>query len=646
MGHVLHTRYLKERMRFRYPSYMLWLDLDELDVVENSTRWFGHNRRRLLSLRDTDYLTPEPRPIREKLRELLTSRGVEWPAGGVYLLTAPRYFNYVFNPVSFYFGYDEAGALRWAVAEVNNTFGEKHIYVLDDASRASGEAEYRFTCNKEFHVSPFMDLAGRYDFVFRFEGDALDVRIDLLKQEQMSVEAQLVGKFFPITSTSLANVVLRYPFTGMLTMTRIVVQATKLAAQRARVYGRPSPASTDTIGRRAQARTATVSARLAMSVLARFRKGRLDLLLPNGERHTYGEPDAEPIEWQVHDWRAFRAIMMDGDIGLGESYMAGDWSTNDLAGFIALFLKNKEAVEAVEDGRWVQRLGNRLLGWYRRNHIKGSRRNISAHYDLSNEMFELFLDPTMTYSSAYFEQPDQSLEEAQNVKYRKLCEKVELKDGDRLLEIGCGWGGFACFAARYANCRVTAITISQQQFDYAVERVKREGLADRVEIVMQDYRTLTGEFDKIVSIEMFEAVGYEYYPAYFQAVDRVLAPGGRFAMQTITFPDADFDHYRKTFDWIRKYIFPGGLLPSMQSIRDTIATHTRLGIIDEEDIALSYARTLGIWRDQFNAQWEKVSALGFDLRFQRMWNFYLAYCEGAFATRYLGDMQLVFSKNN
>lgn len=646
-GGLFHARHIDHSMAFGYPMYMLWLDLDELADLGGRTRWLTYNRRGVLSIRDADFLDSTGRPIKEKLFARMRERGLDIPDGRVMLLTSPRYFGYVFNPVSFYVGYHADGRFAFAAAEVNNTFNEKHFYLLDAKARmADGREGYRFVRDKDFHVSPFMDLAGHYDFLFRFPENGIDIHIDLIKQNAKAFHARLNGHFSEIDSTSLRRTVWKYPLAGFLTMTRITMQAAKLYSRGATVYERPTPASEDTIGHRAVAAKETLSARLVTTALSRIREGALVMTLPNREERRFGEPDhPAPVTMEVHDWRVFKRLLMDGDIGLGETYMNGDWTTNDLTGFIQLLIANRHAVDDVEDGHRLKQMGNRVLSWLRRNSLTGSRKNISAHYDLSNDLFALFLDPSMTYSSAYYETPDQSLAEAQQVKYRKLCEKVELKDGDHVLEIGCGWGGFACFAAKYAKCRVTAITISKEQHDYAQARVVREGVADRVNIVMQDYRTLTGTaYDAIVSIEMFEAVGYEYYPDYFKAVDRLLKPGGRFAIQTITFPDQEFHHYRKTFDWIRKYIFPGGLLPSIEVITRVAAKHTGLVMQHLENIGLHYARTLHEWRDQFNAQLEAVRALGFDARFERLWNFYLCYCEAAFASRYLGDAQIVFAR--
>ena len=645
LGNLLHVRTLSKQTSFRYPLYMLWLDLDELPRLPEVTSLFGHNRRRLLAVHDNDYLGPEPRPIREKLAQLLSDRGVPFPDGRVMMLTCARYLNYVFNPVSFYFGYQQDEQLAFAVAEVNNTFGEKHLYVMDEQRRLPAPDGYRYARDKAFHVSPFMDLAGHYDFLFRFPNDGLDITIDLIKRNQKAFHARLTGHFLPLTTTHVAKVLIRYPLTGFMTMTRITAQALKLYGKGVTVYERPAPASSDTIGRRAAGGKAPLCARLVLNALARIETGRLEAHLPDGTSRVFGEANA-PAAIQLHfaEWRAFRRILIDGDIGLGESFMSGDWTTNDLTGFIRLLIDNKSAFEAVEDGHFLRQFGNRLLSWCRRNNPAGSRKNIAAHYDLSNDLFETFLDPSMTYSSAYFEQPDQSLEDAQIAKYRRLCEKAGIRDGDHVLEIGCGWGGFACFAARFADCRITAVTISKEQYEYARTRIEREGLTDRIELVLKDYRELTGSFDRIVSIEMFEAVGYEYYPQFFQAIERLLKPDGTFAMQTISIPDAQFENYRKSYDWVRKYIFPGGLLPSLEAITRVSTRHSQLVIQDLENIGSHYAQTLRIWSDRFNDRVDTVRALGFDVRFERMWNFYLSYCEAAFAARYLGNLQLVFAR--
>jgi cyclopropane-fatty-acyl-phospholipid synthase len=273
----------------------------------------------------------------------------------------------------------------------------------------------------------------------------------------------------------------------------------------------------------------------------------------------------------------------------------------------------------------------------------GARRNISRHYDLSNDLFALFLDETMTYSCALFE-PGDSLADAQRRKYGAIAELADLRPEHHVLEIGSGWGGMAIHAASTIGCRVTTITISEQQHELATRRVHEAGAADRVEVLLRDYRAMEGEFDRIVSIEMFEALGEAYWPVFFAVCDRLLAPGGRMAMQTITMPDARYRATRRSYTWVHKYIFPGGLIPSEQAIDASLECASRLRIVDRRQIGMHYAPTLTAWRERFMARWDDVQALGFDETFRRMWEFYLAYCEAGFRTDALGDAQLALER--
>lgn len=644
IGDLYHARRVGPRRDFRYPVHMMWLDVDELNELDADRRWFGHNRPGIFSLYDRDYLGPGNSAIKEKLRRHVLDRNISLPDGRVMVLTSPRYLNYAFNPVSFYFVLDAGNQILLTVAEVNNTFDEKHLYVLDDSCRIATPHGFRYSRAKQFHVSPFFDRAGTYDFLFRFPEGGIDISIDLIRPDGPAFHARLNGKFLPLSNDSLGKLIIQYPMTGLLTMTRIVSQAAKLYMRGAPVYERPTPESTDTIGRRESKRRVPFSARVVLNALEGLSGRALDVQLPDGTTRRLGDASSESLPVRFHDWRAFRRILTDGDIGLGETYMNGDWTTPDLSAFMRLLVRNRDALDAVEDGRPLRRWLYRISGWLLRNTPRGSRRNIASHYDLSNEFFSLFLDPSMTYSSAFFETNEQSLEEAQESKYRRLCGKIGLADGDQVLEIGCGWGGFACFAARSKRCKVTAVTISKRQYEYARARVEREGLSDQVEIVLKDYRSLYGQYDKIVSIEMFEAVGYKYYRKYFSVIERLLKPEGLFAMQVISIPDQEFAHYRRTYDWIRKYIFPGGMLPSLTSISHAAARGSKLVLHDLENIGTHYAETLRRWRNRFNNERESVRALGFDIRFERMWKFYLTYCEAAFDCRYLGNLQLVFAR--
>jgi cyclopropane-fatty-acyl-phospholipid synthase len=347
----------------------------------------------------------------------------------------------------------------------------------------------------------------------------------------------------------------------------------------------------------------------------------------------------------VLDPSFYTACALRGVIGAGEAFMEGAWRTDDLVAVVRALARNREVLGGLDRG--AMRLARPLFQAFallHRNTRSGSRRNIAAHYDLGNDMFELFLDPTMTYSSAVFPHESADLEEAQREKYERLCTKLGLASVHRVLEVGTGWGGFAMHAASTRGCRVTTTTISVEQYRLAVERIAAAGLADRVEVLLCDYRDLVGTFDRIVSIEMIEAVGHEYMRDYFRVLSERLTPDGVCALQAIVNPDQVFEESKKSPDFIRRYIFPGGHLPSVWSMADAVKHATDLRLVHLEEMSPHYARTLAAWSDRFRANLGRLAELGYDQRFARMWEFYLAYCEGAFRERAVGVVQVVFEK--
>jgi len=347
----------------------------------------------------------------------------------------------------------------------------------------------------------------------------------------------------------------------------------------------------------------------------------------------------------VHDASMYGDIVLGGSIGAAESYMEGKWTVCDLTTLMRVLSANPDVVDAMEDGLarvlgWALRIGHRL----RRNSVSQSRRNIGAHYDLGDDLFKLFLDPTMSYSSGVYPRADSSLAEAAVHKLDLVCRKLQLSPDDHLLEIGTGWGGLAVHAAQHFGCRVTTTTISENQHQMAVQRVTEAGLNDRVTVLQQDYRTLEGQFDKLVSIEMIEAVGHDYMNSYFQVCSQRLKPHGRALIQAILMSDRNFENYKGSVDFIQKYIFPGGALPSLTSIMQSVQDHTDLQIADFHDIGGHYARTLRDWRGNFMAKAQEIKALGYPEEFVRMWEFYFSYCEGGFAERAITTAQVVFDK--
>jgi cyclopropane-fatty-acyl-phospholipid synthase len=387
-----------------------------------------------------------------------------------------------------------------------------------------------------------------------------------------------------------------------------------------------------------------LSARIVIAGFSRLREGRLTIHLPDGSSLSFGRTDAVHVEMTIHRWRFFRRLLRGADVGAGESFVAGDWTSPDLVALTRFFLANEDALAPPRVVGGLSRLRDRLLHLGRSNRRAQARRNISAHYDLSNDFYRLFLDPSMTYSAALFDRPGLSLEEAQQIKYERLARWAGIREGDRVLEIGCGWGGFAEYAAGALGCSITGITLSEEQAAFARNRMQAGGLSDHVEIRQMDYRDVRGSFDAVVSIEMLEAVGHRYFDSFFAVCDRVLRPGGRVALQTISIPDRVYDRYRRSTDWIRKYIFPGGHLPSLGALQASMARSSALVVDRLDNIGDHYATTLRHWRRRFWIKIDAVRELGFDEEFERMWDFYLATCEAAFLRRHIGNIQLQLSR--
>lgn len=376
----------------------------------------------------------------------------------------------------------------------------------------------------------------------------------------------------------------------------------------------------------------------------KLERGRLVAILPDGRAFAFQGREVGPeATFNIRNFSFARRLAQGGDIGLAEAYLRGEWDTPNLTRFLELFCVNHAAVATMlPDKPWI-RLFQRLRNALNRNSKSGSRRNIHAHYDLGNAFYSAWLDPSMTYSSAIYTDIGESLTQAQHRKYALLAERIGIKRDEHVLEIGCGWGGFAEYAAREVGCHVTGLTISKEQFDFAQKRVFEAGLNERVTLKLQDYRDERGVYDQIASIEMFEAVGEEYWPAYFSRLSQSLKPGGRVGIQTITIQDRLFENYRREIDFIRRYIFPGGMLPT-PTILQRLGTSNGLTMASDHAFGLDYARTLSQWRDNFRDAWPRLMPLGFDERFRLMWEYYLAYCEAGFRSGNIDVRQMVFVK--
>ncbi len=387
--------------------------------------------------------------------------------------------------------------------------------------------------------------------------------------------------------------------------------------------------------------------RLVHKHLAMIKKGHI-VLLEDGERLSFGDA-AAPAElratMEVHHPRAYVDVGLGGSVGAGKAYIEGTWSCDNLTAFFRIFILNQEVMIDVEKGwaRTTQPLLS-LFQFLRRNTRKGSRKNIEAHYDLGNDFFKLFLDDTLTYSCGIFESEQTDLREASVAKYDRLCQKIDLRPEDHVLEIGTGWGGFAIHAVRNYGCRVTTTTISPQQHALAAERIHEAGLDDRITLLLEDYRDLEGQYDKLVSIEMIEAVGHKYYDIYFSTCARLLKPNGVMAIQAITMTDQVYEGVKDSVDFIKRYIFPGSTIPSVTALCQSITQSSDLRLFHLEDITSHYVTTLRRWRERFLERINEVRALGYSEPFIRTWDFYFTYCEAGFAERWIGDVQMVMVK--
>jgi cyclopropane-fatty-acyl-phospholipid synthase len=387
--------------------------------------------------------------------------------------------------------------------------------------------------------------------------------------------------------------------------------------------------------------------RAVLARLAGIKRGRI-VIEDGDERITFGQDISDAdlrATIRVTDQRFYSDLALGGSMGAGEAYMAGSWTTDDLTALVQIMIRNRDVMEGMDGG--LARLANparRLLHYFNRNTRAGSQRNIAAHYDLGNDFFELILDPTLMYSCAIFSRPDSTLEEAAIAKVDRICRKLDLRAHDHILEIGTGWGGFAIHAARNYGCHVTTTTISRAQHDYALKKIAENGLADRIKVLFKDYRDLSGQFDKAVSIEMIEAVGHQFVDSYFRKCGELLKPDGVMLLQAITIADQYYESAVRSVDFIKKYIFPGSFIPSVTALCASITRASDMRLFHLEDLTPNYALTLKNWRLRMFQNIERVRALGYPEEFIRMWEFYLCYCEGGFRERYIGDVQMLLTK--
>lgn len=645
---VSHSRLLPMKHHFTYSLLCYAFDLDELETLGKKNWFFGYNQASLISVHDDDYLVAGQGSLKEKILQKLSGKPYILSIQKVFLVTSARFLQYAFNPVSFFYCYNEKSEIVAVLAEVNNTFGERHCYILDEENRACDNVPHSYEMDKKFHVSPFNDLDGHYRFRFSDLKERFSIGIDLVTEGATKLCTALTGESQAFTPSNIFANSLKYPLSVFLTMPRIHWQAAKLYFRKnLPVFDKPLPASRETHQVKPPNLVQRLAERVVLSALTPSKTGQLQVRLPDGRFRTFGgEPSGPTATLHIKSYRFFTKVVFGGDIGFGEAVTEGFAESDDLTGLLEYFLQNKEATINVKQP-WLTlagRIASTILHWSRRNSLQGSRKNISAHYDLSNDFFASFLDPSMTYSSGLFLHPEDDLAQSQANKFDAMFRDVDLKPTDHVLEIGCGWGSLAIRAAQTIGCCVTGVTLSKEQLVYAQDKVRALGLEDRIELKLMDYRQIEGQYDKILSVEMIEAVGEENIPIYAQTCERLLKPGGLACIQAITMEDGHYQDYLKECDWIQKYVFPGGCLISLGHLKNLVLTRTGMKMDVQRTFGGDYAETLRLWQVAFNESQERIKTLGFDERFLRLWNYYLSYCQAGFRKGPLDVAHLTFFK--
>jgi cyclopropane-fatty-acyl-phospholipid synthase len=645
-GTIEHRRYFPVDHHLSYPIYLYGFDLADLHRLDQRYPLFGYNRAGVTSIHDQDYLQPGTMGIKQKIGQLLDQQKMGETVASIIMISSARYFNYVFNPVNFHYCFTKDKTLVAVVAEVNNTYGERHPYVLTKKISPSNPsngwfAEYE--AQKVFHVSPFNKIEGTYHFYFSAPEDQINIKIELIRENQKIMAATFSGHSIPMTRSNHLKTLVKYPAAPHLSVPRIYAHAFRLFfKKRMPFHDKPVPRSTMTLTRQTPSLVEKICKQLLLSALKRIKTGCLQMELPDKRVLRLGDKTClNTAILHIREFNFFYRIVFDGEIGFGESYMLGEWDSPDLVAVLKLLIENRDQFA---DGNMMlsllTRIQEKLSHDGRKNTIENTPRNIADHYDLSNDLYALFLDQQMIYSCGIFVHPEDSLEAAQRQKMQRILDQADVDSNHHLLEIGCGWGGFAVFAVKQTGCRVTGITVSKAQYTKACQRVKDEGLEDRITILLQDYRHTTGTFDRIVSIEMIEAVGPQFLQRYFQKCSTLLKPGGIFVFQAIIIVDDRYEQYCKERDWIQKHIFPGGHLPCLKILDKTITESTDFQIADVYHMGPHYAATLALWQKRFFAHKEKVHSMGFDREFFRKWNYYFSICEAGFATSGIDDIQV------
>ncbi len=652
-GEIRHRRLGAPAGEFTYPLTLLYADLEELPRLLDGL--LVRPAPGVVRLRRRDLLGGADGPATAvAVRALIEERSRRpAPDGAIRVLTAPRTLGLAFNPVSFYYCFDADDRLDTVIAEVTSTpWLKRHAYVL----RATGEERViRGEHAKLLHVSPFQDMDHRHVWAVTAPGATLSVHIENHRDGvgTKDFDATLGLRREELTPASLRRAVRRHPGSAVRTLGLIYGHAIALKLKGAPHFSPPADAAVcphaappPTIETPMTKLTPAQSAarRVVLAILGRLTTGRLTLVEPDGRRHLLG-PGGEPSATATLNDPQVWVALCSGSRGLGQSYTDGLWDSPELTDVVRLAARNVGGIDEVRRRIQALRVPYQHLRGLRGRVTKAQgRQDIHAHYDLGNDLFELMLDETMMYSAGSFSSPEATLRDASIEKLELVCDKLDLKPGDRVLEIGAGWGGFAIHAATTRGCHVTTTTISVEQHAYALGKVKAAGVEDLVTILLEDYRDLTGTYDRVVSLEMIEAVGWQDFPTFFRVCSERLERDGAMLLQAITMDDRAYEVEKASNSFIRERIFPNGSLPSQAEIARCLEAQTDLRMAHHEDLTGDYVHTLHHWRKNIEASTDRLEELGYDERFRRLWQFYLCYCEGGFAERRIGVGQTLLAK--
>jgi cyclopropane-fatty-acyl-phospholipid synthase len=640
-GHTTHTRFKPINRHFKYNLNYLYIDLSERAKL-SKLPYFNWGKNRFFSCDCNTYLAPSKKNISDKLFHLINTKAPNVSYTKAFLLTTPRFFGYTFNPVSFFYLYDKRN-LTAVVAEVHNTFKEKAVYLLHSPKINGDYLEFKHS--KDLHVSPFFSMDGDYTFLFGTKPDTIEVHINYKVKTTTMFNAQLKLKKSPISKFSFVRNLFNLATTCVTTFARISCQALQLKFKHKLTVTPHAGVHANTAWpRQPMSWLQQWYASKIFQYLNNIQLGALTINFPNGKTQHFGDKnEPNPATIKVHHRNFFKQCVFNGDLGLAEAYIRGYWSTPNLQQVFSIFITNAtyfpvpNFLEKLP--KWLAVFKHKL----KHNSLTHAKKNIMEHYDLGNDFFKLFLDPQKVYSSAIFSDPSQPLEAAQMNKIDTALRRCDVQEHHKLIEIGSGWGALAIRAAQTIGCRVTTITISDAQYQYVKSKINQLHLDHLIEVKSMDYRRVTGEFDRLISIEMIEAVGHKYLPDFINKCRQLLKRNGKACFQAITIPKNRYADYIKSTDYIRHYIFPGGHLPTIEHLEE-LATNNAFLWAQATPITEHYVTTLNIWKDTFLEKKAELKAMGFDQAFINKWVYYFDYCAAGFKENYIETYQFTLDK--